>query len=111
MLHIPNNGHGFHVFRRSGAIAAFGLNVDIENIKVHGNWNSDAIHTYLRSSISAPPAVHWAFQGWVWCLKSLGIYANCVSKILQMIHALFSLILANKSPLALTLCVRDNGFS
>ena len=61
-LHIPSNGHGFHVFLRSGAIAAFEENVDIDNMKAHGNWNNDVIHTYLRSSISAPPAVLRSFQ-------------------------------------------------
>ena len=35
VLHIPSNGHRFHVFRRSVAIAAFWLNVDIDNIKAH----------------------------------------------------------------------------
>ena len=61
-LNIPSQGHTFHAFRRSGAIVAFDLGVHLDQVKAHGNWNSDAILTYLRSAPSAPPAVARAFQ-------------------------------------------------
>ena len=40
----------FHSFRRSGASLAFNHDVDLNKIKQHGNWKSDAIWTYLRST-------------------------------------------------------------
>ena len=61
-LNIPIKGHTFHAFRRSGAIVAFGQNVNLEDIKAHGNWHSDAIFDYLRADLSAPPSVPRAFQ-------------------------------------------------
>ena len=61
-LKIPKQGHTFHAFRRSGPIVAFGSHVNLEDIKAHGNWRSDAIFEYLRSDLAAPPAVPRAFQ-------------------------------------------------
>ena len=64
-LNIPLQGHNFHAFRRSGAIAAFNNNVSIDSIKAHGNWKSEAIWTYLTSAPAAPPAVALAFQAYL----------------------------------------------
>ena len=38
----------FHMFRGSGASLAFDNNVQFENIKQHGNWQSEAIWHYLK---------------------------------------------------------------
>ena len=53
-LQISVGSHGFHAFRRSGAVAAYGANASVEDIKAHSNWKSDAIYSYLRSDIAAP---------------------------------------------------------
>ena len=61
-LNIPHIGHNFHAFRRSGAIAAYHRDVSLDHIKAHGLWRSDAILTYLQTSLAAPPTVPLAFQ-------------------------------------------------
>ena len=44
---IDPSSHTYHVFRRSGASIAFNNHIDLENIKSHGAWRSDAVYTYL----------------------------------------------------------------
>ena len=61
-LSIPHLGHGFHSFRRSGAIHAFNSGVSIDHIKAHGGWRSDAVWTYLKASSIPPASVSLATQ-------------------------------------------------
>ena len=44
----------FHMFRRSGASLAFDNNIQFENIKQHGNWQSEAIWHYLKCTPNFP---------------------------------------------------------
>ena len=37
----------FHTFRRSGATLAHNLDIDMDHIKRHGTWRSDAVKTYI----------------------------------------------------------------
>ena len=52
----------FHMFRRSGASMAFDNNIQFENIKQHGNWQSDAIWHYLKCTPKAASTVPTTFQ-------------------------------------------------
>ena len=54
--------YGFHMFRRSGASLAHNLQVPLPNIKQHGQWKSEAIYTYLKSTTIADTVVPVAFQ-------------------------------------------------
>ena len=47
-LNIQPSPFTFHSFRRRGATSCFNNNVTIEDILLHGSWNSDTIHTYLQ---------------------------------------------------------------
>lgn len=40
--------YGFHSLRAGGATAAALAGVPVENIKGHGNWNSEAVYGYIR---------------------------------------------------------------
>ena len=51
----------FHSFRRSGASLAFNHDVDLNKIKQHGNWKSDAIWTYLRNTPKAASTIPTTF--------------------------------------------------
>ena len=53
---------GFHAFRRSGACWAFDHNIDLDYIKTHGGWKSDAIWRYLVKTPAAASAVAKTFQ-------------------------------------------------
>ena len=52
----------FHDFRRGGAAWAFSHGVPLEHIMKHGTWKSDAIWTYLFSSVTTSSPVALAFQ-------------------------------------------------
>ena len=42
----------FHTFRRAGAKWAFRQGVPLEHFMKHGTWKSDAVWSYLSSSVS-----------------------------------------------------------
>ena len=54
--------YGFHSLRRSGACWAFDHNMDLDHIKVHGVWRSDAIWRYLIRTPAAASSVAKTFQ-------------------------------------------------
>ena len=56
---------GFHTFRRSGACWAFDHNIDLNQIKVHGGWRSDAIWRYLIKTPAAAGSVAKTFQNFL----------------------------------------------
>ena len=56
---------GFHTFRRSGACWAFDHNIDLNQIKVHGGWRSDAIWRYLVKTPTAAGSVARTFQNYL----------------------------------------------
>ena len=37
----------FYTFRRSGATLAYNLGINMEDIKRHGSWHSEAVQTYI----------------------------------------------------------------
>ena len=37
----------FHTFRRSGATLAYNLGINMEDIKRHGTWRSEAVQSYI----------------------------------------------------------------
>ena len=51
----------FHSFRRSGASLAFNHDVDLNKIKQHENWKSDAIWLYLRNTPKAASTIPITF--------------------------------------------------
>ena len=79
-LKIPKQGDTFHAFRRSGAIVAFGSHVNLEDIKAHSNWRSDAIFEYLRSDLAAPPL----FLGPFSLCYSLGLVPIICSRLFHI---------------------------
>ena len=52
----------FHDFLWGGAAWAFRHGVPLEHIMKHGTWKSDAIWTYLSSSVTTSSPVALAFQ-------------------------------------------------
>ena len=54
--------YSFHAFRRSGASLAFNSNVDLDKIKQHGSWKSEAVWVYLNSTPKAASMVPTTFQ-------------------------------------------------
>ena len=44
---LDPNLFSFHSFRRSGATLAYNLDIDVEAIKRHGTWRSDAVYSYI----------------------------------------------------------------
>ena len=42
--------YGMHSLRRGGVIAAWEAGVDIEKIKSHGRWRSDAVRAYMQAT-------------------------------------------------------------
>ena len=59
---LPPAEFGFHSLRRSGACWAFDHNMDLDHIKVHGGWKSDAIWRYLIRTPAAAGSVARTFQ-------------------------------------------------
>ena len=52
----------FRDFRRGGASWAFQNGVPLEQIMKHGTWRSDAVWSYLSSSLSLHSPVSLAFR-------------------------------------------------
>ena len=46
-LNMDHTKFPFHTFRRSGAILAYNLDINMEEIKRHGTWRSDSVYTYI----------------------------------------------------------------
>ena len=61
-LNLDPKSYSFHTFRRFGATLAFNSNVSIQNIKRHGTWSSDTVHTYVLSDPTKASAVSNSFQ-------------------------------------------------
>ena len=53
---------GFHMFCKSGASLAHNLQVPLPNVKRHGQWKSEAIYTYIKSTTATDAVVPLAFQ-------------------------------------------------
>ena len=47
LTQLNSHHFSFHTFRRSGATLAFNNNVDLQAIKRHGTWTSDAVNAYI----------------------------------------------------------------
>ena len=58
---IPLLGHGFYIFRRSGATYAYDNNVQLQHIMTHSLWRSSAVLTYLQNASLAPPVIPATF--------------------------------------------------
>ena len=58
---VPQQGHGFHAFRRSGATLAYDNNVQLQHIMAHGLWRSSAVWTYLQNASVAPSIIPSTF--------------------------------------------------
>jgi integrase len=50
-LRVNPESYGMHSLRRGGVVAAWGAGIDLEKIKAHGRWKSDAVRTYLTASL------------------------------------------------------------
>ena len=50
-LTLNPNSYGMHSLRRGGVIAAWGAGVELEKIKAHGRWRSDAVRVYMQASL------------------------------------------------------------
>ena len=61
-MNLDPRDYGFHMFCRSGDSLAHNLQVPFPNIKQHGQWKSDAIYTYVKSTPAADAAMPLAFQ-------------------------------------------------
>ena len=61
-LGLDSKHYTFHAFCRSGASLAFNSNVDLDNIKQHGSWKSEAVWVYLNSTPKAASIVPTTFQ-------------------------------------------------
>ena len=57
---INPNSYGMHSLRRGGVVAAWQAGIDIEKIKAHGRWRSDAVRAYLTADISVKLTVSLA---------------------------------------------------
>ena len=61
-LGLDSKHYTFHAFQRSGASLAFNSNVDLDKIKQHGSWKSEAVWVYLNSTPKAASMVPTTFQ-------------------------------------------------
>lgn len=43
--------YGMHSLRRGGVVAAWKAGVDIEKIRMHGRWRSDAVRVYMTAGL------------------------------------------------------------
>ena len=59
---IDTNIHSFHAFRRSGATLAYNLDVNMQNIKRHGTWQSDSVYDYIVTDPTHAAGVATSFQ-------------------------------------------------
>ena len=48
-LNINPEAYGMHSLRRGGTVAAWAAGVDMEKIKAHGRWRSEAVRVYLTA--------------------------------------------------------------
>jgi hypothetical protein len=48
---INPDSYGMHSLRRGGVTAAWAAGIDMERLKAHGRWRSDAIRTYLQATL------------------------------------------------------------
>ena len=62
MLRLDPSSHSFHAFRRSGATLAYNLDVDLEKIKRHGTWRSEAVNAYICADVNLASGVATRFQ-------------------------------------------------
>ena len=49
-IEVNPSSYGMHSLRRGGVIAAWEAGVDVEKIKAHGRWRSDAIRAYMQAN-------------------------------------------------------------
>ena len=61
-LKLDPSHFGFHAFRRSAVSWAADHDVPLQNLKAHGGWSSNAIHTYLKFTPKASATVATTFQ-------------------------------------------------
>jgi len=54
LYNVPVNpsSYGMHSLRRGGVVAAWQAGVDIERLKAHGRWRSDAVRTYMTANVA-----------------------------------------------------------
>ena len=50
-LSINPHSYGMHSLRRGGVVAAWEAGIDIDKLKAHGRWRSDAIQSYLTANL------------------------------------------------------------
>jgi len=50
-LLVNPSDYGMHSLRRGGVLAAWLAGVDIEKIKSHGRWRSDAVRAYMQTNV------------------------------------------------------------
>ena len=55
-------GLGYHTLRRSGASWAFDHGINLDHLKAHGGWRSDAVWKYLIKTPSAAAKVAHTFK-------------------------------------------------
>ena len=58
---MPLQGHGFHIFRQSGATLAYDNNVQLQHLMAHGLWRSLAVWAYLQNMSIAPSIIPVTF--------------------------------------------------
>ena len=58
----PTSGHGFHIFRQSGASVAYDANIPLSVLQQHGCSHSDAIWAYISDSTAQSLQVPLTFQ-------------------------------------------------
>jgi hypothetical protein len=49
-LQVNPASYGMHGLRRGGVMAAWHAGVEVEKIKAHGRWKSDAIRAYMQTT-------------------------------------------------------------
>ena len=49
-ININPDSYGMHSLRRGGVMAAWKAGVDVEKIKAHGRWRSDAVRAYMQAT-------------------------------------------------------------
>ena len=62
LTNLNSHHFSFHTFRRSGATLAFNNNVDLQAIKRHGTWTSDAVNAYIVADPLHTASVASSFQ-------------------------------------------------
>lgn len=56
-INVNPDSYGMHSLRRGGVMAAWAAGVDVEKIKAHGRWKSDAVRVYMTPDLSIRLAV------------------------------------------------------